>query len=823
MKSKNLFLRSGFPNLKMLAPFLFFLGLTFNLGSTIAQDVLSKEQTTEVFKSIAKYTSGASDKTSNFLKAQGYEPPKYLAKEWKQFPAIRKIEMAYEAAEFGESGKGGKKFLSKLSKNLSQRYEAVKHEEKLGDLFEVETPKEKVKFKHPTKYGRSNLPGSVKKQIMSISKYTEVGALGGTRGVLKHKFGLSDDAVYDILRKSKSSQHALETGLAASKVPPTHKKRLQSVSRQIQNNYEAARKDKALSKLSGKDNPDYTRKKVSSSFKQKTQINNPGTKPINTQTKSHYNSYGKKNYATPSSRKFKAMRIKRGGFGGVIFGNEVEDRSDLPGIKQMKFIPTDMRSSDSLKMGMLELVFEDGSEYLESSLLVEDIIAAHEIVFGNEIPYVEGEGIGLAGIENSIFYPDSSTRWEVVIHPAIANLELGWATLFSDVFPIASEDMLEKLEDGGSAEDYLLALFWSKIYSPDTWKIIDVPIAITNIDQGLSFYRSDLHDSSRIPDVFITMEGFGRADSSGEEEIFYQIFPSLRNSIHEFHRINQFAKTLALFRWAKKKGGFLVNLPKKMDYVATPHSIFVSKEKKIVYHTLEDEVNGFRKARSQNVEELFNANLYNNQVSKLHTAFLQGLEKFNDSVDYKWEMILNEGEEQMELCEIEMWSPDSLLATSNFKDSLRVTSDVYIADSLTNTLENVRRSLVEIELLKLLSMSQADSILAEHSPDSLIKFNTLLESVRNFNSESEEEQKLFNNRVSEEIDTLLSHTVEGYSTILLYQMLLNRSLEVLKGDLNELKIEGTGYLSWRMSYEKLLDILKIEQRVFEATQTRYCE
>ncbi len=812
--------------------FFFFSCLGFLLFANItkAQDNLTKEQTEEVFKSLAKYTSGAYDKTSQFLKTQGYQPPVYLQKEWNQYPAVRKIEMAYEAAENG-SKEGGKKFLALLSKDLAQKYEAVNYEEKLKPIINGELKTTQIEFKHPNKYGNIELPNQIKKQILSISKYTEVGALGGTRGVLKHKFGLQDEQVYDILRNSNSSEEALQKGLSQSKVPPSHEERLRNISGDLQKNYEGARKDPALNEVThqktndnkGSDNQ-RSRKKVTSDFSQKTQIPNPNSKPDNIHTKSRYSSYTKANYSTPIAKKFGSMRIKRGGFGGVIFGNEIIDKTNLPALKSIRFIPTEHLSPDGLPMGELEFIFEDGSEFLESSILVEDIVAANEIVFGNEIKYIAGDGIGLAGVENSIFYPDSSTRWEVVVHPAIANFELGWSALFSDVFPIASAEMLEKLREGSSEEDYFAGALWSIFLTPQTWKIMDVPIAITNRENRLDLWRVDVADSSRVQGAYITMQGFNNDSLPEEEEIFYKIVPSLSNSVYEFYRINEFARVLALFRWAKEKGGTLQNHPKNISYVNAPESVFITKDKRIKYFSLDEEIINFRSFKDAIIDsmELGVFHFKNDEVSLLHNAFKKELIIYESGLQTNWKALANHNHSQSELCEFVVSAPDSVLKPTRFNGVLSKDSKVYILDSLNNDLLTKQKELAEIEVIRILIIAQADSLLMESAPDSLIRFQQLINSMRTFIGETPEEEENFRKQKLSQIDDLLSNTIEEYPMLLLYKAFSNFAIDEIEEQIMQANFNESGYQQWREKYLKLLKILSIEKDVIEAMQKRYC-
>ena len=642
---------------------LFFGFFFFSPTLIFAQEDLTKEQTEQVFKSIAKYTSGISDKTTQFLKKQGYNPPAYLKKEFNQYPAIRKIEMAYEAAENKKKGKGGKRFLAMLSKDLAQRYEGANHEEALKGPINEKVKSKKIKFKHPKSYGKISLPKQVKSQIFSISKYTERGALGGTRGVLKHKFGLLDNEVYDILRSSKSSNEALERGLSKSKTPPSHRDRIRNVSRELQKNYEGARYDKNLNKAAqtnekrnSKNNKNQTarKKKISESFSKdsKKSLNKSNTP----KAKTKYNKFVQKNYNTPSARKFSSMRIKSKGFGGIIFGSPIIDNTNLPNIKHIKFIPNDRKNADSLEVGVLEFIFEDGTELIESSVILEDIIAANEIIFGKYVDFTEGDGIGLAGIYDKIFYLDDMIRWEAIIHPSIQNQELAWSCLLSDVLPIAREDVLLNLKNNISYKDSILLNEWFKGL-PGTWKITDVPLEITHKDGRLFYNRMDINLNEIVQDAFLKMEGFyniwDEDEEVEEDDEFYNLVPVLTYNIEEYNRLNEFAKVLSLFRWAKSKGGSLITKYNNKNSIPSPEVIFITSNQQVEYFTPAEENRKFEKRMETELNDLKSiADTNYWLVDSLHTVFIGKWEAYKITMDENWKIITKSNDFE-DLCNLE--------------------------------------------------------------------------------------------------------------------------------------------------------------------------
>ncbi|WP_272149943.1 hypothetical protein [Tenacibaculum aiptasiae] len=220
-----------------------FLLITFLIGFLFLNINISYAQTSicEPCPQLAGYIASP-NKTDYFIKKTGYKPPTQLKSQWKTFPALRKIEIAYEAFE----NKGnGEKFLSKLSSEIHKTNGAIGYETKLKSLIDLNY-QDNLKYKHSAKYQKTSLPRSIRKQVMVISKYTEAGAFGGVRGVLQHKLGLSEDNVYKILRESTSFTDAFKKGLDQAGIPPSKKQRIVNLTKDLMKKYPSAEYDKNL-------------------------------------------------------------------------------------------------------------------------------------------------------------------------------------------------------------------------------------------------------------------------------------------------------------------------------------------------------------------------------------------------------------------------------------------------------------------------------------------------------------------------------------------------------------------------------------------------
>lgn len=614
--------------------------ILFALVLLAPQSGLSQSDADKAILSVVtKYTSSIADRTDVFLNEIGYNPPTYLKNEWKSYPAIRKLSMAYEAAEVVEPGIGGKKLIQKLKYKLSRKYEGIRYEPILKNLKSYTG---KITFKHPTKYGNIKLDNGIKRQLLTLSKYTERGALGGSRGVLLFKFGLHDIDVFDILAKSDNPYTALERGLSKSKIPPTHQERLKNIIRDLQTKYEGARYEVEFKKyndgLTFSSEKTYTPKK----------IQNP---PNNGLTKAKYNRYIVQNYKiTGIGLKFQNMIRFRRGFGGVIFGNTVKDSTQLPKLSYINYIPTDTKITNE-PMGTLEFIFEDGTVLTEPSVFAEDIIAAHQLIFNNT--NIDDNGIGLAGIHSRVLLPNGLNRSEVVIHPALANFKLGWAAVLSDIFPLVQSKLVHEVLENGTYEEYVIVKkFFTK--EKETYKIIDVPLTATRTENELQLYRNDLKKSQRIQDSYITMHEFEKNDTIGKESLsFYQATPIFKNVSYEINRMNQFAKTLALFKWAKQKGGTLITLPKNVEYVVAPNTISYGIDSISSYSDLEVKniFDSFKKKWTSLITNKIEI-LNNKEANDTHETFIKNFDQVNTNVSTTWYFLINKALRNSEKCDI---------------------------------------------------------------------------------------------------------------------------------------------------------------------------
>jgi hypothetical protein len=484
-------------------------------------------------------------------------------------------------------------------------------------------------------------------------------------------------------------------------VPPIHQVRLTDVMAKIDNRYGSS------------SNPSSTRP-----INQTAQSEKP-TNPIG---KNAYDTFKKSSYTTPESIVFKKQIRTRGGFGGVIFGNEVIDATNLPKLNYIRVIQNGYLSKEGLPLSDLEFIFEDGSEYLETLVLVEDLLAANEILFHSD--YNTGEGIGLAGIKNPIFY-DNLIRWESVIHPALSNFELGWSALSVDALPIASNDMIKYVKKNNDAID--TAFQWVLNSNLKTWKIIDIPLVITNQENKFLIERSDKSALEILPNAYITMHGFYANGLSEGEEVsgFYETIPALTQSIYEFSRINDFARTLALLRWAKEKGGILVDLPKDIKYVQTPETIFITEQKNIRYYSIQEEKHNFEILKKTKLDKFNKIENSKKHFNYLQNIFQNNIQDYNKSVDSFWRYSFDPLQYQSPICSTAILSPNSEISIDKIIKQL---NNSLKSDSLYGALKANRAKLEKID-----EFLYFKSLFLDNSPKSL----KIIQEIKNSISYSE--------------------------------------------------------------------------------------
>jgi hypothetical protein len=295
------------------------------------------------------------------------------------------------------------------------------------------------------------------------------------------------------------------------------------------------------------------------------------------------------NYSTAESMSFGVMAEVVEGFGGIVFGNTVSADSSLPKIVAISF-----EEPNTGDRGSLVYHFENHDPVRYRNVRIEDAYAAYHVVyqtFNGVPPFQPDRGIGLVSLDENTpsiacdgkaRTANESTRFNIVLHPALANLDLGWAAVMVDTLPIEPELISERLTRSGLEDEQVLAienLFLSMQTRSfvHNWKVVDVPLSI-GIDQGSLVVSNSAVDSS-IPvglrrTAFIEMRPMLRKGFNSQfARDFYQDVPMLTKGSHDYERLNTFAAVLAIVRLAKIEQATFTTAPMAPAKVPTPDAI----------------------------------------------------------------------------------------------------------------------------------------------------------------------------------------------------------------------------------------------------------
>lgn len=590
---------------------------------------------------IADMVTLSSDRVGQMLKDYGYQPANEAA--WQRLPAIRQLEAAYLAFEVASPRTGGGQFLAMLSSDLARRYQAVRYETALEPYLANARPSPLT----PT--GPAQLPPlaerpppQVAAAIEKIAQYCEGNAFGGTHGVLTSHFGLRPSEAYEILRSAESNAEALTRGLSRV-APEARHQAMASVVSDIDFAYGPAAKAETsfdpfrppgrrqVAMLppifsdgrGGPPTPPTTPPPGPSGSPgpgpRRVSPHGPGgagggggptiqlpdlpraQRPAVQELNRQYGDFLRRNHGTKPRRTFSRMTRTSRGFGGVVFGSQVEAAAGLPNPKWVDWVPPNAGEDGKRPAAGGRLVFHfernnggarESFTHTFGPVLQEDVYVAERMVYGTfeGVPRWEsGEGVGLVGIDDPVPYFDAGEeelvnegrRWRVLLHPALVDSRLGWAALMVDVLPISQEQFAEMVMKNAEANDRLKFRRWLSA-APSGWKFTDVPVRVSAKNARLVVERrpdgADTYSQELRGSAFLNvLDGDGRSETSFSKE-FYPLIPVLTQSSQAHDRLNRFAAVLALLRWARDAGATVRTKAERPPEDPTPVSVIITED-----------------------------------------------------------------------------------------------------------------------------------------------------------------------------------------------------------------------------------------------------
>ena len=323
----------------------------------------------------------------------------------------------------------------------------------------------------------------------------------------------------------------------------------------------------------------------------------------------------KKHFSNEKAKSFDKMKKDVNSFGGIVFGNKISTGLTLQN-KKLKFVKwiSNTTEVDSLNAsGILEFEFSDGSVKIVPSISLEDIYAAYTIIYGDSLlqAYKLGEGIGLAGADHLItnmsqekeyskrdpkylkylnnYYwnsvNDSLQGYEFfsyercILHPIIANLELGRCLIRCDVWLRTCDSLKRRLFNQRPTEaQKKVVSAWLTGCESNGWKYTDAALTVNSNRDFLVVTPSSVTNAPSFQDSYLQFSYQTSKDTIYREfKEFYTITPLLTKALFDFQRLNNFAKILALVRWSKENNAVFLNKPENPNFVKSPIVLQVSE------------------------------------------------------------------------------------------------------------------------------------------------------------------------------------------------------------------------------------------------------
>jgi hypothetical protein len=579
------------------------LGLTANSAPT--QNVELPGAEANALRTLSEYLVGSYDAAGKLLKKYDYVPPPAIAQFWHRYPAIKKLEYAYLAAETATPGTGGDKLLALLTQDLAEQYESVRRHKSLSYYAETKLVIEPPPFKNPSPIpDRINLAAKVTTALDALSNYCVRGPLGSPQRVLVKYFNLSESDAYQVLAQSDTYSEAFKR--AMNRVSAEQQlNTLKTLTSNLVVYYEALTHEPSLVGLKLVEPPPEI-------------LLTPPTRPEVPErlasmpsAQARFGVHMETTYQSAASREFSSMASSFRGFGGVVFGNEVKAE-----VGPSRLFSIFIGESDTPGMVTVWCHFEDGMAGLPN-VRAGDAYAAAEIYYPSKDTYTPpsaSEGVGLVGIEDAVPYVDCHSsgvtakrgkQFNVVMHPALKDLDLAWAALTTDMAPIEPEALVERARLGKTASAETASEAIERLFnslesqtevSLGTWKIVDVPMTISRKGNVLSISRT-ADGTADFPEgllknAFLEMRNMTVnqlqamfMDILGEEAIlkneydldfaneFYRLLPVLTKISADYERMNRFAPVLGLFRWARSQRALLPIRPDRTGHKDTPDAV----------------------------------------------------------------------------------------------------------------------------------------------------------------------------------------------------------------------------------------------------------
>jgi hypothetical protein len=538
----------------------------------------------------------------------GFPPPGAPStwRDWESWPTVRKLELAYYAAEARQSGSGDA-LLRKVTRVIAASHiDAIRHEPALARYFPepmgvaiMEAP-QRFAFSVPTPGAVGEaLPPQLRNVVKIVSRYTD-GA--SSAAVLSRCCAISEDEHYELARKSASMEEMLEAGLLKHPPPPTIEVKTKRMVDTAHRLNPTLAYEPGLAGPGGSIHPrPFAEREVGSiddglsdqltgqALDNMTRHDPPGggggggggQHPF---AERSYHAFERASYSGRSARSFRTMVRRSGGFGGVIFGNAVSpfNPAKLESVYWISGASAASPTAPDVKepWGRFGFLTANG-EILTSKLLRADTaLAAQRMAYDNGPTDGTDDGLGLVGFVGRFA---SNTGFAYIVNPKIVDTRVGRALIALDTLPQQPDVLLSQLSKSDVAAqdvDRLKHLFYSKL---GQYKWTDPPLEILRIGLLVTVRRQQDRQASYDPDLremaFLSLSTFDqdkpRAEAPNSAFDVYPLVPALVSATDAFARANEFSEAFALLRAARKAGAVWKSVPPPAKLLAPATAVLI--------------------------------------------------------------------------------------------------------------------------------------------------------------------------------------------------------------------------------------------------------
>lgn len=169
---------------------------------------------------------------------------------------------------------------------------------------------------------------------------------------------------------------------------------------------------------------------------------------------------------------------------------------------------------------------------------------------------------------------------KAILHPAIANLELGRCLLRADVMPRTGLAIVKMLKERNATEEQLAqSQKWLSGCDTSGWKFSDDSLFITSANSIIEVRRFNSSiNQGRISGLL----NFNLVSSNKRDTVphfvpvFPNVLPVLTKLFYDYYRLNSIANVVTVIRWAKQSQATFLNIPKVPPQVKAPGYLTIS-------------------------------------------------------------------------------------------------------------------------------------------------------------------------------------------------------------------------------------------------------